>query len=43
MEPYNVKIITFPDMSKQVRIYSETIGKDQFMYPVLSVRVGVKK
>lgn len=33
LEPYNVKIITYPDMTKQVRIYSETIGKDEFVYP----------
>ena len=33
MEPYNVKIITFPDMTKQVRIYKEAIGKDQDVWP----------
>lgn len=33
MEPYNVKIITFPDMSKQVRIYKEVISGDDMAWP----------
>ena len=25
MEPYNVKIITFPDLTKQVRVYRKLV------------------
>lgn len=33
MEPYNVKIITFPDLSKQVRIYKKVISGDEMTWP----------
>ena len=25
MEPYNIKVLTFPDLSRQVRIYSKVV------------------
>ena len=34
MEPYNVKIITYPDLTKQYRIYQNTIGSDDLSIPV---------
>lgn len=34
MEPYNVKIITYPDLTKQYRIYQNTIGNDDLSIPV---------
>lgn len=34
MEPYNVKIITYPDLTKQYRIYHNTIGTDDLSIPV---------
>lgn len=34
MEPYNVKIITYPDLTKQYRIYQNTIGTDDLSMAV---------
>ena len=34
MELYNVKIITYPDLTKQYRIYQNTIGSDDLSIPV---------
>lgn len=34
MEPYNVKIITYPDLTKQYRIYQNAIGSDDLSIPV---------
>lgn len=34
MEPYNVKIITYPDLTKQYRIYQNMIGSDDLSIPV---------
>lgn len=40
MEPYNVKIITYPDLTKQYRIYQNTIGSDDLSIPVRSHKKG---
>ena len=40
MEPYNVKIITYPDLTKQYRIYHNTIGTDDLSIPVRPHKKG---
>ena len=40
MEPYNVKIITYPDLTKQYRIYYNTIGTDDLSIPVRPHKKG---
>lgn len=40
MEPYNVKIITYPDLTKQYRIYQNTIGTDDLSMAVRSHKKG---
>ena len=40
MEPYNVKIITYPDLTKQYRIYHNTIGTDDLSMAVRSHKKG---
>lgn len=40
MEPYNVKIITYPDLTKQYRIYHNTIGTDVLSIPVRPHKKG---
>lgn len=40
MEPYNVKIITYPDLTKQYRIYHHTIGTDDLSIPVRPHKKG---
>ena len=40
MEPYNVKIITYPDLTKQYRIYHNTIGTDDLTIPVRPHKKG---
>ena len=43
MEPYNVKIITYPDLTKQYRIYQNTIGSDDLSIPVRPRNGGDRK
>ena len=40
MEPYNVKIITYPDLTKQYRIYYNTIGTDDLSISVRPHKKG---
>ena len=40
MEPYNVKIITYLDLTKQYRIYHNTIGTDDLSIPVRPHKKG---
>ena len=40
MEPYNVMIITYPDLTKQYRIYHNTIGTDDLSIPVRPHKKG---
>lgn len=40
MEPYNVKIITYPDLTKQYRIYQNTIGTDDLSMAVRHHKKG---
>lgn len=40
MEPYNVKIITYPDLTKQYRIYYNTIGADDLSISVRPHKKG---
>ena len=40
MEPYNVKIMTYPDLTKQYRIYQNTIGTDDLSMAVRSHKKG---
>ena len=40
MEPYNVKIITYPDLTKQYRIYHNTIGTDDLSISVRPHKKG---
>lgn len=40
MEPYNVKIITYPDLTKQYRIYHNTIGTDDLSMAVRPHKKG---
>lgn len=40
MEPYNVKIITYPDLTKQYRIYQNMIGTDDLSMAVCPHKKG---
>ena len=40
MEPYNVKIITYPDLTKQYRIYQNMIGTDDLSMAVRPHKKG---